>query len=95
MFRWDRINRSLFLVGGVTGAFSNLVFAMAWLIGLPPLTAKLAITAAALPSGVNSYLIATRFGVGQGLAATSMVLATAASALTLALWIAMAQAVWG
>lgn len=72
-----------------------VVFVMAWLVGLPPLSAKVAITAAALPSGVNSYLIATRFGVGQGLSSTSMVLATAASALTLAMWIALAQAVWG
>ncbi len=85
---------------GVNASFKLLlmpavVFVMAWLVGLPPLTAKVAITAAALPSGVNSYLIATRFGVGQGLSSTSMVLATAASALTLALWIGLAQAVWG
>lgn len=88
------------LAAGVNASFKLMlmpavVFAMAWLIGLPPLTAKVAITAAALPSGVNSYLIATRFGVGQGLASTSMVLATAASALTLAMWIALAQSVWG
>lgn len=88
------------IAAGVNASFKlmlmpAIVFAMAWLVGLPPLTAKVAITAAALPSGVNSYLIATRFGVGQGLASTSMVLATGASALTLAMWIALAQAVWG
>jgi predicted permease len=88
------------IAAGVNASFKLLlmpavVFVMAWFLGLPPLSAKVAITAAALPSGVNSYLIATRFGVGQGLSSTSMVLATAASALTLAMWIALAQAVWG
>lgn len=88
------------MAAGVNASFKLLlmpavVFAAAWFVGLPSLTAKVAITAAALPSGVNSYLIATRFGVGQGLSSTSMVLATAASALTLAMWIALGQAVWG
>ncbi|WP_439272434.1 AEC family transporter [Pseudochrobactrum sp. HB0163] len=85
---------------GVNASFKLLlmpavVFAMAWLMGVPPLTAKVAVAAAALPSGVNSYLIATRFGVGQGLSSASMVLATAVSALTLALWMTLTQAVWG
>ena len=46
-------------------------------LGLPPLTAKVAVAAAALPSGVNSYLIATQFGTGQALASNQMTIATA------------------
>lgn len=88
------------MAAGMNATFKLLlmpavVFALAWITGLPPLTAKVAVTAAALPSGVNAYLIATRFGVGQSLSSTAMVLASAVSASTLAVWIALAQVVWG
>jgi predicted permease len=72
-----------------------VVLGVAWLIGLPPFTAKIAVVAAALPAGVNSYLIATRFGTGQALASNSMVMATALSAFTLAFWIAVTTHVFG
>ncbi|MBK3745434.1 AEC family transporter [Paraburkholderia aspalathi] len=72
-----------------------IVFCMAWVFGLPPMAAKVAITAAALPSGINAYLIAVRFGIGQGLSSSSMVLSTACSALTLGMWIAFAEYVFG
>ncbi len=69
--------------------------AFAWLIGLPPLTAKVAVAAAALPSGVNSYLIAMQFGTGQALASNQMTIATALAAVTTAFWLTIAQAVFG
>ncbi|MEK1889611.1 MAG: AEC family transporter [Phyllobacterium sp.] len=72
-----------------------VVLAAAWLIGLPPLTAKIAVTSAALPAGVNSYLIATRFGTGQALASNSMVMATALSAVTLAFWVFVVSHIYG
>ena len=72
-----------------------VVLGAAWLIGLPPFTAKIAVVAAALPAGVNSYLIATRFGTGQALASNSMVMATAFSALTLTLWVSVATRIFG
>ena len=50
---------------------------------------------AALPSGVNSYLIATQFGTGQGLASNAMTIGTAAAVLTSAFWLAVTQAVFG
>ena len=68
---------------------------MAKLFGLPPLTAKVAVVAASLPSGVNPYLIATRFGTGQALASNTMTIATACAALTMAFWLAVAQWVFG
>ncbi len=70
-----------------------LVFA--WLFGLPPLTAKVAVAAAALPSGVNSYLIAMQFGTGQALASNQMTIATALAVVTTAFWLTIAQAVFG
>jgi predicted permease len=72
-----------------------VVLCAAWLIGLPPFTAKIAVVAAALPAGVNSYLIATRFGTGQALASNSMVMATALSALTLTFWVSVATRIFG
>lgn len=72
-----------------------VVLGAAFVIGLPPLTAKVAIAAAALPSGVNSYLIATHFGTGQALASNQMTIATALAALTMTFWVAVSQAVFG
>ncbi|MGH7002613.1 MAG: AEC family transporter [Alphaproteobacteria bacterium] len=72
-----------------------VVLAAAWLLDLPPFTAKIAVAGAALPAGVNSYLIATRFGTGQALASNSMVMATALSALTLAFWISVVTYIFG
>jgi malonate transporter len=66
----------------------------AWLAGLPPLMAQVAVAAAALPSGVNSYLIATQFGTGQALASNQITIATALSAVTLLVWLSIAQAVF-
>jgi predicted permease len=69
--------------------------AFAWLFALPPLTAKVAVAAAALPSGVNSYLIATQFGTGQALASNQMTIATALAAFTTAFWLTIAVWVFG
>lgn len=72
-----------------------VALALAWAIGLPPLTAKVAVAAAALPSGVNSYLIATQFGTGQALATNQMTIATASAVVTTALWLSLSQMVFG
>ncbi|MBS3651822.1 AEC family transporter [Pseudaminobacter sp. 19-2017] len=69
--------------------------ALGWLFGLPSLTAKVAVAAAALPSGVNSYLIATQFGTGQALASNQMTIATALAAFTTAFWLTIAVWVFG
>lgn len=68
---------------------------MAWLLDLPPLTAKVAIATAALPSGVNSYLIAVQFRTGQALASSQMTIATAAAVASTAFWLWLAQMVFG
>ena len=68
---------------------------MALAFGLPPLTAKVVVAAAALPSGVNSYLIATQLGTGQALASNQMTIATAGAVVTLTFWLTVAQMVFG
>lgn len=72
-----------------------LTLALVWLLGLPPLTAKVAVLVAALPSGINSYLIAVQFNAGQGLASNQMTLATAAAVVTTSFWLAVTAQVFG
>ena len=72
-----------------------VALALAWMLGLPPLTAKVAVVAAALPSGVNSFLIARQFGTGEALSTNQLVIATACSTVTAAFWVSMAQWVFG
>ncbi|RWC34027.1 MAG: AEC family transporter [Mesorhizobium sp.] len=68
---------------------------LVWLFGLPPLSAKVAVVAAALPSGVNSYLIASQFNTGQALASNQMTIATACAVVTTAFWLTVVVHVFG
>lgn len=72
-----------------------VVLGLAVLFGLPPLIAKVAVVGAAMPTGVNPYLIASRFGTGQALASNTMTMTTAAGALTVAVWLVIVEAVFG
>lgn len=72
-----------------------LVLALAWMFGLPPSTAKVAVVVAALPSGINSYLIAVQFGTGQALASNQMTIATAAAVVTCSFWVTAAERIFG
>jgi len=72
-----------------------LVLVFVWLLGLPPLTAKVAVMVAAMPSGVNSYLIAVQFNTGQALASNQMTIATASAAVTTAFWLTIVLHVFG
>lgn len=66
----------------------------ALLLDVPELQAKVAVAAASLPAGVNSWLIANRLGTGQRLASTSMTLGTALAAATTGVWLLIAEAVF-
>lgn len=72
-----------------------LALSSAWLVGLSPLAAQVVVVAAAMPTGVNPYLIASRFGTGQVLASNTMTISTAAAAVTTLFWLGVAQAVFG
>jgi predicted permease len=73
----------------------TVALAMAWMLGLPPLTAKVAVITAALPSGINSYLIAVQFGTGQALASNQLTIAMAFAAVSTAMWLSITQMVFG
>ena len=65
--------------------------AIVWLVttrlGLPDLWVKGAVLTAAAPAGVNAYLFATYFKVGEKLAATTILLSTMLSVFTLSAWL--------
>jgi len=63
------------------------------LFGLPPFPARIVVVAAAMPAGVNPYLIATRFGVGKALASNTMTVSTVLAVATSAFWLFVAEAV--
>lgn len=77
------------------GLMPAVTLPFAWLFGLPPLTAKVAVAAAALPCGVNAYLLAVQFGEGEALASNATVLATAAAVVTTAFWLWIGQVAFG
>lgn len=77
------------------GLMPAVALGFALLFGLPPLSAKVLVAAAALPSGVNSYLIAVQFGTGQALASSQITVATALAVATSAFWLTVAQAIFG
>ena len=72
-----------------------VALAVAVVAGLPPFTTKVVVMAAALPSGVNSYLIAAQFGTGQALASNQMTIATAAAVATTSLWLLVLHLLFG
>jgi len=68
-----------------------LALGLAMLAGLPEFQAKIAVAAASLPAGVNSWLIASQLNTGQRLASTSLSLGTALSAVTTGVWLFIAD----
>lgn len=68
---------------------------MALLLGLSPLAAKVAVVAAGMPTGVNPYLFATKFGTGQALASNALTIGTLLAAATTAFWLVVVEAVFG
>jgi malonate transporter and related proteins len=68
-------------------AMPALAVAFARLVGLPPVATKVAIIAAACPTGVTPFLVAGRFRTGEGLASTTITLSTALAVLSVAFWL--------
>ncbi|MCM2401540.1 AEC family transporter [Rhizobium sp. S153] len=83
-------------IAGIISALKLLVMpATVWatchLLGLsPPWTAALVLTSS-VPTGINAWLIANRFGVGHALAASSITLTTALGVLSVTFWAYMLQ----
>jgi len=56
---------------------------------MPASWARVAVLAAACPTGVNAYLVAARFKTGEALASNAISLSTALAVLTISFWIKM------
>ena len=56
---------------------------------MPASWARVAVLAAACPTGVNAYLVAARFKTGEALASNAISLSTALAVLTISFWIQM------
>lgn len=54
-----------------------------WLFALSPISVRVAVTLAALPTGINAYLFAARYAVAVAEASTTIVLSTLIAAVTL------------
>jgi len=72
---------SLLVLPATVFLFATYVF------GLPALWIKVATLAAALPTGVNAYLFASRFNVAQGLATNTIILTILGSVISLSFWL--------
>jgi hypothetical protein len=56
------------------------------LLGLSPQWTAALVLTSSVPTGINAWLIASRFGIGQGLAASVITLSTAVGVLSVSLW---------
>ena len=63
------------------------VLLMTRFIALPPVWVKAAVVTAACPTGVNAYLIASRFRTGEALASNAIAVSTGLAVVTTALWL--------
>ena len=69
-------------------ALPALVFLLCrTLVAMPPVWAKVAVIAAACPTGVNAYVVASRFRTGEALSSNAITLTTALAVVTVAVWL--------
>ena len=77
----------------MTAAISTLFHpALVWLLAVPVLAlptdyARAAVVIAAMPAGMNGYMFATMYQRAQGAAASTVLLATGVSVLTISFWL--------
>jgi len=68
------------------------VWALAWLLGLPPLETSAVVLLASLAIGVNVYLVAAQYQTLQATVASSLVASTALAAITVPILLALLRA---
>jgi malonate transporter len=64
-----------------------LVLILARAVALSPLAAKVAVIAAACPTGVTPFIVAGRFKTGEGLASNAITLSTVLAVVSIAFWL--------
>ena len=63
-----------------------IVWSACHVFGLSPTWTAALVLTSSVPTGINAYLIANRFGVGHGLTASTISLTTAAGILSVSFW---------
>lgn len=76
-------------------AMPAAVMGLAILFGLEPLSVAVLTVVAACPTGVNAFLIAQRFGIGEAIAINAMTLSTLAGILTITGWLTVLRLIAG
>jgi predicted permease len=87
------IRQALFITVFKLVVMPAVVLAAGWAIGLAPLAVATATLAAACPTGVNPFLIASRFGTGEAIASNAIAISTATGFVTVAIWLAIVQTI--
>jgi malonate transporter and related proteins len=86
-----KINQTLGEVGTIS-VFSlfihpGITFMICYLLGVPDSISRMAVLVASMAPGINSYLFATMYERGQGVAASTVVLATSVSVISISIWV--------
>lgn len=63
------------------------VYLLTFLLDMPPVWAGVAVLFAAMPCGINGYLLAQRYGVEVGTSSSAVSLSTGLSVFTIAFWL--------
>jgi len=58
-----------------------------WVFALPPELTRAAVVTAAMPPGMNGYVFATMYNRAQGAAASTVLIGTAASVVSISFWL--------
>ncbi|HET7714916.1 MAG TPA: AEC family transporter [Bauldia sp.] len=64
-----------------------------YVVPMPPVWAKVAVVAAACPTGVNAYIVAARFRTGEALASNAITISTGLAVLSMTLWLTVIELV--
>jgi hypothetical protein len=62
-----------------------------YVVPMPPVWVKVAVVAAACPTGVNAYLVAARFRTGEALASNAITLSTGLAVVTTSFWLSVVE----
>lgn len=83
------VRAALLLTSLKLGAMPALVLVFARLVDLPSVPTKVAIIAAACPTGVTPFLVAGRFRTGEGLASNTITVSTILAVASVPFWLTL------
>ena len=64
-----------------------------YVVPMPAVWAKVAVVAAACPTGVNAYLIANRFRTGEALSSNAITISTGLAVVTVSMWLILVEVI--